>query len=291
MDSQINISNIYNNKTESINNNNLSKNDIKKILNSRILTFEDPDLKNIKLKLSLFKNEDFSTLKLPKNKDLIPGQYEGGIKIWECSLDLCKFLPDYIGWYNMKDLRVLELGCGHGLPGIYFLLKNSFVLFQDFNKEVLEKIALEYIVQLDNDYQLNLLNNAAFADGDWKNLMEKIDRTDFYFYGNGNKEYFFKKISDNKYNKKFDIIISADTLYNSENYDSLYQNIIKNLNNPGICFIASKKYYFGVGGGTSQFIEYVNSKNELDIKSVHEINDGMSNMRQILEIRHKAKIE
>lgn len=267
-----------------------SKQSIKEILNTRILSYDDEAIKDIKLKLTLHKNEEFSSLNLPKNKDLIPGQYEGGIKIWECSLDLCRFLPNYIGWYDMKDLRVLELGCGHGLPGLYFLLRKSFVLFQDFNKEVLEKITLEYILQLENKYQLSLLDKASFADGDWKSLGERLNNLDLFFYGineHSIKENFFKKDTNGNLHKKFDIIVSADTLYNMENYDSLYDSIIKNLNNPGICFIASKKYYFGVGGGTSQFIEYVKAKGELDIKCVHEINDGISNMRQILEIRHK----
>lgn len=266
------------------------KQTIKQILNTRILSYEDEALKNYKLKLSLHRNEEFTSLNLPKNKDLIPGQYEGGIKIWECSLDLCRFLPKYIGWYDMQNLRVLELGCGHGLPGLYFLLKKAFVLFQDFNKEVLEKITLEYILQLENNYGLNLLQKSAFVDGDWKNLGEKIDSVELFFYGNNedsSKKNFFKNDANGNSVKKFDIIVSADTLYNMENYDSLYQSIVKNLNNPGICFIASKKYYFGVGGGTSQFIEYVKAKGEFDIKCVQEINDGISNMRQILEMRHK----
>ena len=255
----------------------------KSILNSRTLNFDDEKISNVKIKLQTLKNEDFETLNLPKNKDLIPGQYEGGIKIWECSLDLCSFLPNYIGWYDLKDLRVLEIGCGHGLPGLYFLLRESYVLFQDFNKEILEKITLDYIIQINNGYKLDLTKNSAFIDGDWKDLTSRLNNLDFFTYGNGNKESFFKENNS----KKFDIIVSADTLYNVENYDSLYKNIISNLNNPGICFISSKKYYFGVGGGTSQFIDYVTQKNELDISCVHEINDGMSNIRQILELRHK----
>ena len=34
--------------------------------------------------------------------------------------------------------RVMDIGCGHGLLGIYALNKNpKYVLFQDFNEEVL----------------------------------------------------------------------------------------------------------------------------------------------------------
>ena len=49
--------------------------------------------------------------------DLVPGQYEGGLKIWECSEDLVS----YLSLSRAQDLpgkRVLELGCGAGLPGL-----------------------------------------------------------------------------------------------------------------------------------------------------------------------------
>ena len=181
----------------------------------------------------------------------------------------------------MKDLRVLELGCGHGLPSLYFLLKNCFVLFQDFNKEVLEKITFNYISELDQNYNKNFLSKSAFIDGDWKDLRERIMKNDLIFplENEGNVNFFKDE------NKKFDIIISADTLYNVENYEYLHNSIMENLNNPGICFVASKKYYFGVGGGTSLFIDFVESKGKLSVKCVKEISDGFSNIREILELR------
>lgn len=48
---------------------------------------------------------------------------------------------------------MLELGCGHGLPSLYFLLRGCNVMFQDFNREVLEKITYTYVNQLSNEYK------------------------------------------------------------------------------------------------------------------------------------------
>jgi predicted nicotinamide N-methyase len=51
--------------------------------------------------------------------DLVSGLYEGGLKIWDCSIDLVNYLgqnPELA-----KDKKVLELGCGQGLPGIMAL--------------------------------------------------------------------------------------------------------------------------------------------------------------------------
>ena len=48
------------------------------------------------------------------------GLYEGGFKVWECSRDLVAFLHETEGDALPKaPLRVLELGCGHGLPAIH----------------------------------------------------------------------------------------------------------------------------------------------------------------------------
>jgi hypothetical protein len=86
---------------------------------------------------------------------------------------------------------------------------------------------------------------------------------------------------------KFDIIVSTDTIYNPENYERFYNILEKYLNNPGVCFICCKKFYFGVGGGSAQFIEYVNSRDYFTVEIKKEIDNSMSNIRHILEIRVK----
>lgn len=45
----------------------------------------------------------------------------GGLKLWECAVDLIQYLREAAatGELSLEGARVLELGCGHGLPGIY----------------------------------------------------------------------------------------------------------------------------------------------------------------------------
>lgn len=80
--------------------------------------------------------------------DLIPGQYEGGYKLWECSVDLAQYLvafrSDLLSSIDVptlgRPLRILELGCGIGLPGIVaqrLLPENSELWLSDFNDTVL----------------------------------------------------------------------------------------------------------------------------------------------------------
>jgi hypothetical protein len=38
--------------------------------------------------------------------------YEGGMKIWECSIDLVKYLSGTV--VDLHGKKVLELGCGAG---------------------------------------------------------------------------------------------------------------------------------------------------------------------------------
>ena len=220
----------------------------------------DKSLSNISLNYIHFNNSLIKSTNVPENTDLISGKYEGGIKIWECDQDLLEFLPSI---YNdsWKNKNILDMGCGHGLPGIYLLLKGiNEICFQDFNKEVLDNITKNYINQLKNNFGLNFEKKVYYVDGDWGEF---------------------------QYNKKFDVIISGDTLYNNSNYEKIYNLIKNNLNKDGEAFFASKRFYFGVGGGSSEFRQYISDRNEFQIEQVKTIKDGINNIRVILKITWK----
>ena len=228
---------------------------------SRKIEFNhDKSLSNISLNYIHFNNSLIKSTNVPENTDLISGKYEGGIKIWECDQDLLEFLPSI---YNdsWKNKNILDMGCGHGLPGIYLLLKGiNEICFQDFNKEVLDNITKNYINQLKNNFGLNFEKNVNYVDGDWGAF---------------------------HYDKKFDVIISGDTLYNNLNYEKIYNLIKNNLNKDGEAYFASKRFYFGVGGGSSEFRQYIAERNEFEISQVKTIKDGINNIRVILKITWK----
>ena len=224
------------------------------------ITFNDKNLSNIYLDPYELKNSIIKSAKIPENTDLVKGIYEGGIKIWECSIDLLNFLPSIYENINLNNENILELGCGHGLPGIYLLLKGGNVTFQDFNKEVLDIITKGYLNQLKEKFNLDLFNKSSFENGDWGNF---------------------------KSDKKYNIIISCDTLYNTDNYEKIY-NILKNyLSKNGKALFATKKFYFGVGGSSSEFMYFIREKGEFEVNKIKEINDGISNLRLIVEIKWK----
>ena len=56
--------------------------------------------------------------------DVKKGVYEGGLKVWECSLSLAIYLKDQ--GVSFSNKTVLELGCGHGVPGVLAINVLSF---------------------------------------------------------------------------------------------------------------------------------------------------------------------
>lgn len=64
----------------------------------------------------------------------------------------------------------------------------------------------------------------------------------------------------------------------------VYRMISKHLNDGGLALVASKRYYFGVGGGTEALKELVERDESLDFEVVRIIDDGKSNIREIIKV-------
>lgn len=127
--------------------------------------------------------------------DLVNGEYEGGYKIWECSLDLV----DYLYKSNIEaNLDVLELGCGHGFPGICSMMykKCRSIVFSDFNDSVLIEATWPNIIANIGEQGVNI---AQCYGGDWMALSNLFTAT----------------------NRTFDLIVSAETLYSLDSCEKV----------------------------------------------------------------------
>lgn len=197
--------------------------------------------------------------------DIIPGVYEGGLKLWECSRDLADFVVNSRDDFIRKT-SAIELGCGHGLPGIAALsiIGFSAVVFSDFNAEVLRDATWPNIY-LNAPHLAHL---AKCVSGDWLELSRWLQSNE-----------------NDTIASHFDLILSAETLYCSESTVKVYGFLETHLAPEGIALIASKRYYFGVGGGTSDFIDIVARRRKLTAKVVMVVDDGCSNIREIIEVR------
>ncbi len=65
-------------------------------------------------------SQSYSQHRLDETSDLISGVYEGGLKVWECSIDLCHYLSEHVLSHDVinpisslhRGGSILELGCG-----------------------------------------------------------------------------------------------------------------------------------------------------------------------------------
>lgn len=190
--------------------------------------------------------------------DLIPGKYEGGFKVWEATGDLIQWISDSAA--VVQDKVILDLGCGAGLVGIACLLAGAGrVTFHDFNETVIEyftkaNVSLN-ICPLDGNDK-SLPNNVSFAFGDWNQFYPA---------------------------EKFDLIFSSETIYDEKSYGDMISLIKRSLKPEGSALIAAKTYYFGVGGGTRSFEQFVERDKCLHPQPVKVIAAPVQ--REIMQLR------
>ncbi|XP_053609936.1 histidine protein methyltransferase 1 homolog [Plodia interpunctella] len=198
------------------------------------------------------------------HSDLVVGKYEGGLKIWECTYDLVEYLINNSDKINFVSARVLDLGCGAGILGIYAFINGANVTFQDYNQEVLEHVTIPNVllnIEEEED-TAKLLKRCRFYSGDWASFNNKYDESEMY-----------------------DLILTSETIYNDNNYDKLINIFIKRLSKTGAVYLAAKTCYFGVGGGVRQFEQKLENNGALQSEICWKSTGGIQ--REILKITHK----
>ena len=177
-----------------------------------------------------------------KTHDLVPGKYEGGLKLWELSIDLARFIFN-VSWFELsaiqpetlrqelqmvqeffqnvaktKNLNILEIGCGHAVPSLSALRlveelwkRNETVkgeslhvkvYLQDFNEEILKAVTFENVKKF---WQVSELSQLGV-------------KCEFKFvFGD------WRRISSENLLPRnfFHLILTSETIYNAVNYKHL----------------------------------------------------------------------
>ncbi len=303
----------------------------------RIANDEKPFFDSINEKDTNNDNDDALILSTVQGNetDIIPGKYEGGLKVWECSIDLCNYLAEQISSFyvhqakdrqhasdNMMDLEyendvhflcsgrggnVIELGCGHGLPGCLILKEmmkvhqhkiterlsvSSNVIFTDYNAFVLRDVTLPNIllncVYSKNEEEINLMKRMiGLYAGDWMDLSDKLKNG--LISNNDSIESDISRQTVEMDESRFNLILASETTYTNTASTETACWLMKHLKPcTGVGLVSMKRYYFGVGGGSDSFCTACKSFG-LTVELVKEFNDGASNIRDLWRVKLPCK--
>ena len=238
-----------------------------------------------------------------KQTDMQPSVYEGGMKVWECSLDLVRYLAEekYPSVLFHDDGRpqvaisVLELGCGHALPSCFLLreaLRNSlqepFVSFvlSDYNDFVVQDATLSNLVlntaqvTAPEDRARMIRRHVRVGYGDWMDMSRQLRQ---------------QQRANNGHDGYFDLILAAETIYSDQTAQETAQLLAQHLRpHTGVALVATKRYYFGVGGGSDALRRHIiqqqqqqhHADHHFEIETVREYDNGSGNIRELLRVTH-----
>ncbi|KAG0131017.1 hypothetical protein HOY82DRAFT_503911 [Tuber indicum] len=240
-------------------------------------------------------------------EDIRSSLYEGGLKSWECSVDLVRHLVSLYEQTGPESKRVLELGCGTSLPSLFLFqttlsatktAKPPFTHFTlaDYNLEVLRLVTLPNIL-----LSWTMLNHLSSSPEPWKpegdldvtealtaaflsDLSSRGIALDFVSGGWSTEMTELLKPAS-----PYDLALGSETIY-SPSTTPLFTDVLLEVlkGGEGSGLVAAKQIYFGVGGGVTDFVNLVRSKDSnAQIRVVREEKEAGVG-RSIVEISNKS---
>lgn len=238
-----------------------------------------------------------------RTTDLEDRVYEGGMKVWEGSLDLVRYICQHKSALQLdKRSRILELGCGHALPACWLLREyyerrrlpetanetSSWTLtLTDYNDFCLQDAAIPNIVlnmasigvTFDSEQPQGTSVGKRVAPllrlghGDWMDLSRQL-----------------LEQSNNVADKTFDLILAAETVYSERAAADTVTFLLRHISDEeeSVALVATKRFYFGVGGGSDAFTEQAHAAG-LEVSIIHTVDTGVGNIRDILQVTRPSK--
>ncbi|KPI88402.1 hypothetical protein ABL78_2521 [Leptomonas seymouri] len=194
-----------------------------------------------------------------EHRDVIPGRYYGGLKVWSCATLLAQYLSKHAVHYHPLFRQagvVVELGCGQALPGLAAIcLGARRVVFQDYNEEVL---AVCTKPNLGATIAANRATLSALYSSDCNTPSLRVqlvhgDWVDLRWESREGAVASSIHLSDEE-DAFCDVILGADVTFDKEACEKLACVLQRWLRpHTGEAIIASKDYYFGTNGGYLEF--------------------------------------
>ena len=238
---------------------------------------------------------------------------------------------------SKRPFFCLELGCGHGLPGCYLLRealslrkKNQdgasdfSLVMTDYNRSVVLDATVSNLVlnclsshihesanekeqlrmgggAVDPELKISeavdtLLQHVRIGAGDWMDMSQKL----LHLRNNQDtKEQSHDPLLPS--DGMFDLILAAETIYSESTARETVLLLQRHLRpGTGVAYVATKRYYFGVGGGVASFRKFASKLNDqnsssndfettprlrLSIETVRVVDNGTSNIREVLKVQ------
>jgi len=87
---------------------------------------------------------------------------------------------------------------------------------------------------------------------------------------------------------KYDILLMSEVIYKKENYEKVMKVIEGFMDGNGVTLLATKKYYYGVGGNLNEFLDCLDSQfSQFQYKELYIADAKISNKRSIIEIKYR----
>lgn len=203
--------------------------------------------------------------------DVVGGSYEGGAKVWECTEDMLSYLQTHDSL--LAGRAVLDLGCGAGLLGAFALRQGAAsASFQDLNASVLESITAPTVAINVPAHDSGCVH---FVAGGWRSLAAELAAAPAAFPA--------------VMNHGCDVVLASEVLYNVDYYRDLCAVLEAVLAPGGVALIATKRFYYGVGGGVVAFQAFAAQPHwRFAVCILATIEDGHSMIRDILQLKRRG---
>ncbi|KAG6915351.1 hypothetical protein DXG01_012025 [Tephrocybe rancida] len=237
--------------------------------------------------------------------DLVPGVYEGGLKTWECSVDLAGYLSGLGTKLDVHGKRIIEyhsqielkIGCGTAVPSM-FLLRELFstssaeveteIHVQDYNASVLELVSFPNLLLSWSEDDSDMPPEAS-PDGPGDLFLTPALKSAFLasLEAYNIRLRFFSGSWRSFPVAPYDIVLTSETIYRSESLSpllALLKGAVGEEEGRGkhyVCLVAAKVLYFGVGGGVEEFAARVKDEGGT-VDNVWEVAAGVG--RHVMSI-------
>jgi hypothetical protein len=194
-------------------------------------------------------------------------------------------------------------------------MDSTFVM-ADYNRSVVESITLPNLILntmdvLANDKGIDIVvdeddtghedsitaiaveamlsHHIVLGAGDWMDMSEQLLRSSCPASSSSSGERSNRPESSAlPQDGYFDMILAAETLYTPQAAAETAQLVMRHLHphRDSVALVASKRYYFGVGGGVDDFLAAIDAS-KFHVKTAKVVDTGVGNIREILKVTHR----